>query len=170
MASRAELEAVSIELVNPDRLEDVIELDAEISWEFVDERVKSSMSYEEYKKRHRELFFELLHEPGEHVIFGAFVGGRLVGIAWAKERWDTVDYVKVLYLLDLEVRQEFRGRGIGSKLMEAVERYCREKGYPKVVLRVEVTNEDAMSWYESLGFRRRAIILEKFKEDASSET
>ncbi|MFP3229192.1 MAG: hypothetical protein RXR47_03495, partial [Nitrososphaeria archaeon] len=70
-------------------LEDVLELDREVSWEVMDEAARSSMGYEEYARRHRELFLSIFNSPGEQRFFAAYdASGRLIGVAWVKEEMD----------------------------------------------------------------------------------
>jgi GNAT superfamily N-acetyltransferase len=52
----------------------------------------------------------------------------------------------------LEVHPAHRGRGIGTKLVEAVERRARKLGCASLALAVEVTNLRAAQLYERLGY------------------
>jgi ribosomal protein S18 acetylase RimI-like enzyme len=61
----------------------------------------------------------------------------------------------MLRLFALDVGLRFRGRGIGTALIEAVERRARRQGLRGVNLEVGVDNGDAIRLYERLGYRRR---------------
>lgn len=137
-------------------LEEIKKLDREISYSFV----RFSIPYEEFVRRHEELFKELLSH-GEHKFFAALDEKRkLLGHVWICLTLDTVDYVKIAYIYDIEVVKRARGLGIGSALLRRAEAWAREKGAKKIVLRVEIDNP-AVKWYEERGYKGRAIIMEK---------
>lgn len=58
------------------------------------------------------------------------------------------------YLDSLAVLPEYRGMGIGSKLLCAMREQAFRAGFSRVGLLVDVDNPDAESLYASLGFRR----------------
>ncbi|HVU78215.1 MAG TPA: GNAT family acetyltransferase [Gaiellaceae bacterium] len=53
----------------------------------------------------------------------------------------------------LAVAHSHRGRGLGRALMAEVERLLGEAGCPKVNLQVRATNEEALGFYERLGYK-----------------
>ena len=57
-----------------------------------------------------------------------------------------------LYYDDFNVNAAYRGRGIGSALMDRAEAYCKSLGFSSIVLHVEETNTDARRLYERRGF------------------
>jgi ribosomal protein S18 acetylase RimI-like enzyme len=79
-------------------------------------------------------------------------GGRLVGAGMAgyegHRGW--INYLAVL--------PEERGRGIGRALMAEFEARLRALGCPKVSLQVREGNDDALRFYEHLGFRVDAAV------------
>ncbi len=151
-------------------LEEVLELDREISWEMMDEGQRSSLGYEEYARRHRELFLSIYRSPGRQRFFVAYDGsGRMIGVAWVKEEVDTVNYDVYAYLYDLEVRREFRRMGVGRALLDRVIEYCRRNGYRRLGLRVELRNAPALRLYSRAGFRPVALLMElRLGEGAST--
>ena len=56
-------------------------------------------------------------------------------------------------LLDLMVAEGWRLRGVGTRLVQAVERWCRERGLGRLELNVAVANPDAVRFWQRLGFR-----------------
>jgi len=56
------------------------------------------------------------------------------------------------YLSNIAVYPEFRSMGIGTKLLEIVEREVRAIGKKKIVLNAESYNKRAISLYERLGY------------------
>lgn len=54
---------------------------------------------------------------------------------------------------DIAVLKEFRGKGVGRKLLEKVIETAKERGYCKVTLEVREDNTNAMKLYTNLGFK-----------------
>ncbi len=74
-----------------------------------------------------------LHDPNEPMfLLGAYLEGRLVGIAhylYHRSCWTVGDYC---YLQDLFVESGLRGGGVGRRLIEAVEQEARKAGASRV--------------------------------------
>jgi GNAT superfamily N-acetyltransferase len=62
-----------------------------------------------------------------------------------------------LYLEVLAVREDFRGKGIGSRLLEEVEKFALEEKFENVVLEVIDANSNAKRLYERAGYSVRKI-------------
>lgn len=58
---------------------------------------------------------------------------------------------KSLYIDDLYVKEEFRGRGIGRKLLQQVIDFARKSGCHKVRWQVSDWNEQARKFYTDIG-------------------
>lgn len=56
-----------------------------------------------------------------------------------------------VYLEDLYVRPEFRGRGLGKSLLVELARICNERGYGRLEWWVLDWNKPAWDFYESVG-------------------
>lgn len=56
-----------------------------------------------------------------------------------------------LYLEDVFVRPEFRGRGIGKALMQKLARTCVDNGYARFEWAVLDWNAPSIAFYESIG-------------------
>jgi ribosomal protein S18 acetylase RimI-like enzyme len=59
----------------------------------------------------------------------------------------------------LAVSASFRGKGIGSRLMEEIESRLRAKGCIRSYLMVTIDNEEAMLFYEKRGWERMDWVL-----------
>ncbi|WP_185148023.1 GNAT family N-acetyltransferase [Peribacillus simplex] len=66
--------------------------------------------------------------------------------------------MKDFYLDTLCVDPNFQGKGIGSALIQYVEGYAKQKGYPRVSLVVENENEGANRLYSRLGYEEMKTI------------
>ena len=69
--------------------------------------------------------------------------------------------VKTLYIDDLCVDENARGKGIGHKLYDFVLAYAKQNDYYNVTLNVWEGNQNAMAFYKSLGLKVQKIGMEK---------
>ena len=107
-------------------------------------------------------FYSLLARPDAHLRV-AVADGEVVGYAAV---WIVLDQAE---LGDIAVTDEWRGRGIGTRLLAAVFDLVRERGVRELYLEVRVSNESARRLYERHGFRlagRRAGYYARPREDA----
>ncbi|QOV10037.1 GNAT family N-acetyltransferase [Viridibacillus arvi] len=56
------------------------------------------------------------------------------------------------YVDTICINPDFRGKGIGTILLEFSEQLAREKGYKKISLNVETQKEKALKLYERMGY------------------
>lgn len=66
--------------------------------------------------------------------------------------------IEDFYLDTICVASNFRGKGIGTKLIHMVEEVAMEKGYPRISLIVEDVNPDAGRLYNRLGYKKTKMI------------
>lgn len=90
--------------------------------------------------------------PGAEVVI-AEDGGEPVGFALFFHNYSTFLAQPGLYLEDLYVRPEARGRGIGRALLAHLARLARERECGRLEWWVLDWNEDAIRFYRSLGAR-----------------
>lgn len=69
--------------------------------------------------------------------------------------------IKTLYIDDICVNENCRGKHIGTMLYDHVLAYAKENGFYNVTLNVWTCNPGAMKFYESLGFEPQKIVMEK---------
>lgn len=89
--------------------------------------------------------------PGALVLL-AWLGTRPVGLAVCFTGFSTFRARTILNVHDLAVLPDLRGLGIGSRLLEAVEREARERGCCKVTLEVREDNAPARGLYARRGY------------------
>jgi GNAT superfamily N-acetyltransferase len=99
----------------------------------------------------RERLVSGLREHPTTVILLAFDGAKPIGIATCFRGFSTFAAWPLLNLHDLAVIPEYRGCGVGRKLLAAVEEKARALGCTKVTLEVLEANP-ARKLYESMGF------------------
>lgn len=59
-----------------------------------------------------------------------------------------------IYLEDIYIRQEFRGRGTGEMILKYIARLGRERGFERIDFQVLEWNTPAVGFYEKLGATR----------------
>lgn len=91
------------------------------------------------------------------------VGEEVVGISFCYIRYSTWKGPR-LYLEDLVVREDCRGRGYGSALFEATMVKARELGCTALCWQVLDWNSAAIDFYEAKGALRREGWVDMFLE------
>ena len=84
----------------------------------------------------------------------AFIAGRPVGFAVFFQNFSTFLAQPGLYLEDLFVKPEYRGRGVGKALLLHLARLANQRGCGRMEWTVLDWNQPAIDFYESLGARR----------------
>ena len=99
----------------------------------------------------------------------AAVEQQWVGLVNCFEGFSTFSCRPLVNIHDLIVLEKFRGRGIGTQLLQAVEMEAIARGCCKITLEVLERNQPACRCYQNFGFQGyeldpamgRAIFLEK---------
>lgn len=65
--------------------------------------------------------------------------------------------------IGMSLLAEYRGRGIGSQLMERAIGWARDRDHHKISLQVHPWNEAALSLYEKFGFAREGYFRKHFR-------
>ena len=91
-------------------------------------------------------------DPSAEVIL-ACENGNCAGVAVFFRTYSTFLAQPGLYLEDLYVKPEYRGRGIGLALLRRIASVAVERGYGRIEWGVLDWNEPAINFYESLGAR-----------------
>jgi ribosomal protein S18 acetylase RimI-like enzyme len=96
---------------------------------------------------------EKLHEgyfadDGESGFWVASLGKEIIGMIGVQRTSDNVAEIR-----RLRVKDSYRRRGVGARLMQQALRFCQAKGYLKVVLDVQVDRAPAIALFEKFGFK-----------------
>jgi ribosomal protein S18 acetylase RimI-like enzyme len=118
----------------------------------------------------RQLYAELLAKP-DTVLLLASAGDALVGYGlahvmpveetWVPDTWVTGP--RIGEIESLAVLPEHRGRGLGTELLDRLERELREQGVADVVIGVLPGNEGAVRMYERRGYWPTWMYLSRFE-------
>ena len=94
-----------------------------------------------------------------HSLYTVDSDGEAVGALWVTERED--DFGRSLFILDVEIDESHRGRGLGKAAMLLVEEEARRRGIDRVTLNVFGGNDVARNLYRSLGYLETAVYMMK---------
>jgi ribosomal protein S18 acetylase RimI-like enzyme len=86
-------------------------------------------------------------------VFLAYEGDTPSGLALCLVGFSSFAARPLVNIHDIAVAPQFRGRGIGRALLEAVEADARQLGCCKVTLEVRADNARAMAAYRRAGFQ-----------------
>ena len=106
-----------------------------------------------------EFFDEWLEEP---VTFGAFEGERLLGyVEGAPEGWNNRYRISNICIFE----ENARGKGLGTLLMQAIQRAAEAAGARMIVLETQTCNENAIAFYKRNGFSIIGFDLYSYSND-----
>ncbi len=98
------------------------------------------------------------HGPRNPVLL-AEVDGTVAGWASLSEWSDRCAYSDTAEV-SLYVKQEFRGRGVGKKLLEALLREGEKAGLHTVIARIASGSDESLHLHESAGFEHIGVMRE----------
>ncbi len=84
--------------------------------------------------------------------FVAELDEHIVGAVWVRDMPDYGHVADGVPSFAISLRPEYRGRGIGTKLMQSMLNHLQTLGYSKASLSVQKVNY-AAQWYSKLGFK-----------------
>ena len=94
----------------------------------------------------------------EYVFIGAYEGEKCVGLAIYKRDW-----FKFLYLEDLKVSGEYRGRGVGRRLITEGQKIAHEMGLIGQYTIGQDNNLNACLFYIDCGFEIGGLITRVYE-------
>ncbi len=121
-------------------------------------------SFEEGIDRNRT-FQNLKNRTNENFILGYFKEEDLVGIV-GFVREQKLKKKHKSFIWGMYVKPNFRGKGIAKKLMpETIGRAKKIEGLSKIILSVTQPQENALKFYENLGFVKYSIEKDAIRVD-----
>jgi ribosomal protein S18 acetylase RimI-like enzyme len=141
-----DLEITACDFKNPEHREKLIELTAAY--------MRDPMGGGEImtSETQNHLIEGLSNHPACMVLF-AKVDGSYAGIITCYINFSTFKAKPYFNVHDIAVLKEFRGQGVGRKMLESVIEIGRQRHYCKITLEVRDDNHNAKHLYDSLGFR-----------------
>jgi ribosomal protein S18 acetylase RimI-like enzyme len=153
---------IIIKEINESQINLVIALDRELSWELLDQNIKKQLGWNEFIKRHENVFKNLYKSSiGSQIILGAFDDDTLIGYAWIELRLDTVSMLPTCFIIDIGVKQNYRKKGIGKQLINKINEIAYKNNAKTISLLVDKKNKNAINFYKKAGFKITGYIMEK---------
>lgn len=93
------------------------------------------------------------------IVYGYYLNKLLIGYVWAyghKYRDE-----ERIYVSEIRVDENYRGKGIGHKLLQAVENAALKLGYKALYIHAEASNKGAIRLYENEGYELERVQLRK---------
>lgn len=117
-------------------------------------------------RRTEELYTEerFLEGVRQRQLYVAKLNGIVVGYVVLKicdYDWPSVVPRKVMIIEEFSVEKNFRGHGIGTRMMEEVHALARAFGCTDLQLGVYPQNDDAVGFYQKCGFTIRSIDMQR---------
>ena len=106
-------------------------------------------------------FLEKRFDNQESILFLALYDDEPVGFTQLYTTFSSVTLQPVYILNDLCVASNFRGKGIGEKLLLMAKKYCLQTNYKGLALETAVDNP-AKRLYEKLGWKKDAQCFHYF--------
>ena len=113
----------------------------------------------EKSRRQTESLLSQGLQTKDHYLYTLYDNEIAVGLVWLRAELDRL--VKVGFIFDVEINEEFRGKGYGRHVMLLVEEKARELGIQRMGLHVFAHNEVAKNLYERIGYKVSSMNMHK---------
>jgi ribosomal protein S18 acetylase RimI-like enzyme len=126
---------------------------------YIEELIRSGMPEDRARENAATTMAETFEDgvpTGGNELFDVVDGDETVGLLWLGPHLPGTWYV-----MDIEIREKFRGRGYGRATMLLAEDVARGHGASHLGLNVFGHNPNARALYESLGYQTQAIRMRK---------
>lgn len=115
-------------------------------------------------KNHAYMQDWFINHQGRYGVIVAEIEGMIAGWASLNQYSPRAAYDGVASL-SIYIHRDFRGKGVGSHLLQAIEQFARQNDFYKIVLFTFPHNEMAQSLYRKNGYREVGIFHNQGKLD-----
>jgi ribosomal protein S18 acetylase RimI-like enzyme len=139
----------------------VRKLTAETGWKDIPESQKKLLNRKKWNKHMNEVFERFLRRENSQIFIAKDELRRFIGYLFVGESSNYLTELNLGFIYDIFVKEEFRGKGIGKKLLDKADEYCRKNGYSRIGLEVSTANESAINLYNKAGFKSERMYMAK---------
>lgn len=100
----------------------------------------------------------LLSHPFHACALVAVINDQVVGMCTGQIVYSTAEGAASLWMEDVVVAEEYRGRGIATKLVANLETWAKSQGATRLQLLTELENTRALKFYHRQGWLRTHLI------------
>ncbi len=111
----------------------------------------------DFKKPERAYLQTLLNEK-TLVFLVALQNKAVIGGLTAHLLPSTYFASSLVYIFDLAVQTQFQRKGIGRKLLNALQEYCTALGIPEVFVQADLEDQHALEFYRATGGTAESVI------------
>jgi aminoglycoside 3-N-acetyltransferase I len=131
--------SIEINLIRSDKLEELNQLISVFESVFeMEPLIRPSRSHLQ-KLLHKEDFFAVVAKANQQIVGGLTV--YVLNQSYAEK--------PLAYIYDLAVLPEFQRKGLGKRLVEFTNDYCRERGFEEVFVQADKVDDYALDFYRS---------------------
>jgi len=112
----------------------------------------------------------LLEQPNRGRIFVLKQNGQILGMINLLFTISTAEGGFVIILEDLIIKKDYRGHGLGTRLLNYAMEYARKKDFKRITLLTDQGNEEAHKFYKRHGFFESAMQPMRYVLSADSGT
>lgn len=94
----------------------------------------------------------------------AEVGGRIIGMACVQSVISTAEGGPAALLEDIVVHEHWRGKGVGRRLLQAIQAWCDQRGIRRLQLLADKKNTQALGFYDTQGWNVTDLICLRKKK------
>lgn len=137
----------------------VVELNASLFKEDAGQR--DPLANKNWPSQEGIIYFSKRIKDKNSICLVAEVRNEVVGyLAGSVKKVETWRPVKRTELESMYIKNEFRDRGIGTKLVEEFFKWSKGKGVQRALVVAYATNERAIKFYRKMGFISESLSLE----------
>ncbi|EIC9405682.1 GNAT family N-acetyltransferase [Listeria monocytogenes] len=131
--------------------------------DYANEKVEAgTWDEEEALAKSQDSFNKLLYDgittPNEYLY--SIISGEKIGYIWFHV--DETRSGKHAFIYDFVIFEAFRGKGFGTKTLEALDALSKEMQITKIELHVFAHNQTAIGLYNKVGFQNTDITMAKY--------
>ena len=105
--------------------------------------------YTNYDQGFEPGYLDKFYINGDRIIYVAEDEGKVIGFLSVINKKD----LQTIYLDDYCVNDSYRGKGIGSRLLNMSFDFAKQQGYDQVITHVESANAESIEFYRKKGFK-----------------
>jgi len=103
----------------------------------------------------------LLASPTGHIAIARDTTSRAVGMATAQLLISTAEGAPSAWIEDVVVQEDFRGKGLGRALLDAVLDWARNQGAVRAQLLADLDNAPALAFYDRVGWQPTRLVARR---------